>query len=359
MKRSRFSVRVGRTGAVLAFVAIVGASPASAAPPLVVLAEGLSSPKGLGLADSWDPVVVQGAFGAPGPVLQYLRTGPSRGSTIEVSPTNALVDVAISPDGAGWGLGSDRVLYLQDESGVITPVLDIAAYQAADPDPYDQDGDADQSNPYGLAALGNGDVLVADAQNNDLLRVSRTGAAVTVARFLPEGVATDLLPDPLPFPLPGPLPPIINAEAVPTGIAIGLDGWAYVSELKGFPFRPGSSNVYRVNPWAEDATCSTAANADCSVAMTGFTALIDIAVNPNNGTVYTYSLAADGVLAFEEGFGTGVFPPAVLTEVKGGKQRELVAGQLSQPGGVAVARDGTVFATDGVFFGGRLLQIRG
>ena len=96
MKRSRFSVRVGRTGAVLAFVAIVGASPASAAPPLVVLAEGLSSPKGLGLADSWDPVVVQGAFGAPGPVLQYLRTGPSRGSTIEVSPTNALVDVAIS-----------------------------------------------------------------------------------------------------------------------------------------------------------------------------------------------------------------------------------------------------------------------
>jgi hypothetical protein len=345
----RVATRVGRTGAVLALIAIIGASPASAAPPLEVLAEGLSSPKGLSLADR-DPVVAQGAFGAPGPVLQYLRTGPSRGSTIELSSPNSLVDVAVTPDGAGWGIGGDRVLYRQDASGIVA-VLDIAAYQFADPDPDDQDGDGDQSNPYGLAALPNNDVLVADAQNNDLLRVSPDGSAVTVARFLPQEVSTGHLPG---FPVPS-----IMAEAVPTGIAIGLDGWAYVSELKGFPFRPGSSNVYRVNPWTEDATCSTSVSADCSVAMSGFTALVDIAINPNNGTVYTYSLAADGVLAFEEGFGTGDFPPAVLTQVRNGKRTDLVPGQLSEPGGVTVARDGTVFATDGVFTYGRLVQIRG
>jgi hypothetical protein len=95
------------------------------------------------------------------------------------------------------------------------------------------------------------------------------------------------------------------------------------------------------------------------VAVSGLTALVDVAVNQSNGTLYTYGLAADGVFAFEAGFETGAFPPAVLTELRGPIRRELAAGQLSQPGGVAVGRDGTVFASDGVFGNGRLLQIRG
>jgi hypothetical protein len=79
-----------------------------------------------------------------------------------------------------------------------------------------------------------------------------------------------------------------------------------------------------------------------------------------NGRLYAYELAADGVLAFEEGLETGVFPPAVLLEIKGNRRTELVAGQLSQPGGVAVGRGGTVFVTDAVFTpdGGRLLSLR-
>ena len=89
----------------------------------------------------------------------------------------------------------------------------------------------------------------------------------------------------------------------------------------------------------------------------GFTSIFDIAFNPNNGTLYVYEIAEDGWLAFEEGFATGDFPPAVLLEVKGNKQRELARGQLSQPGGVAVAKDGKVFVTDGMFTGGRLLRI--
>lgn len=234
------------------------------------------------------------------------RTGPGRGQPVEVTGPVNLTDVLAIPGGGGWGL-SGPILLMQDADGVVTPVLDIAAYQAADPDPSDLDGDPEGSNPYGLALLPNGDVLVADAQNNDLLRVSPGGAAVTVARFLPEIITTDHLP-----PEWG-LPPAMPAEAVPTGIAIGRDGWAYVSELKGFPFRPGSSHVYRVNPWDEDATCSPHANADCSVARSGLTALIDVAINTNNGAMYVYSLAAEGVLAFEEGFATGEFPAAVLT----------------------------------------------
>ena len=49
----------------------------------------------------------------------------------------------------------------------------------------------------------------------------------------------------------------------------------------------------------------------------------------------------------------------MLLEVKGGKVRELVRGQLSQPGGVSIAPNGAIYVTDGMFTGGRLSQITG
>jgi hypothetical protein len=349
------------SGAVVALVGTLGTSAASAAPAPLVLAEGLSSPKGVAVAPNGNPVVSQGAFGPPGPVVEYLRTGPARGTTVAVTDVAPLGDIAIGPDGAGWGIGTDAKLYRELPDGSIEMVLDIAAYQTGDPDPNDLDGDPTGSNPYGLAVLPNGDALVADAQNNDVLRVTPDGEAVTVARFLPQLVSTADIPFPPP-PETGleAWPEMLPAEAVPTGLAVARDGWVYVSELKGFPFAVGSSNVYRLNPWAEDATCSTDANDDCAVAHTGLTSLIDVAVNPNNGHLYTYGLAAAGTWAFEEALmGGGDFPAAVLTELRGSVRRELASGQLSQPGGVAVARDGTVFVTDGVFGNGRLVQIRG
>ena len=65
-------------------------------------------------------------------------------------------------------------------------VVDIAAYQKTDPDPSDHDDPPNptESNPFGLAALKNGDALVTDAANNDLLRVTPKGHVTTVARFV-------------------------------------------------------------------------------------------------------------------------------------------------------------------------------
>ena len=60
-------------------------------------------------------------------------------------------------------------------------------------------------------------------------------------------------------------------------------------------------------------------------------------------------LAKDGVLAFEAGFETGEFPPAVLLKVGRHGRTELAAGQLSQPGGIAFGRGGKLYATDGMF----------
>ncbi len=335
-----------RIAAILAVVAtsalVVGAAPAVARPDAVVLLEGLSSPKGLALEADQNLAIGQGAFGPPGPVLYYARHGRDRGAQ-PVSDPVGLMDVASAGD-TGWGITSDepRTLLRADEAGNIEPVLNITEYQAAHPDPNDVNGDPEGSNPYGLAALPNGDALIADAQHNDLLRVSPDGDVTLVARFLPEMIEG------------------IPAEAVPTTVTIGPDGSAYVGELKGYPFEPGTSRIWRIDPYAVDATCSASgASGGCSPYASGFTAIADIAFNSHNGALYVYELAAEGVIAFEEGFGTGDFPDAVLLKVHGGRQTELAAGQLSEPGGVVVARDGTVFVTDGIFTGGRLLQVRG
>ena len=240
--------------------------------------------------------------------------------------------------------------------------MGIAAYQKTDPDPFDHDDPPNptESNPYGLAALKNGDALVTDAANNDLLRVTPKGKVTTVARFGPEDVSTDQVPpEALPPGTPA-LPPTLPTESVPTTVTIGPDGYAYVGELKGFPFHTGSSRIWRVNPWTKNALCSVSGSTKgCRTYAKGFTAIQDIAFDRRSGSVYVDELAKAGAFAFEAGLAPGgTFPPAVLLKVRHGQRTELVPGQLSQPGGVAVNRRGQVFVTDHVFTGGRLSQVR-
>jgi hypothetical protein len=319
-----------------------------------VLLKDLASPKGLAIGSSRSVIIGAGAYGPPGPVLEYVYKGAHKGQTTTlIDPVN-VVDVAVTPDGAGWAIGSDHILYRQATGGPVEPVLDIAAYQTADPDPYNNPvEDPAETNPFGLAALKSNDVLLADAAGNDIIRVKPDGTAWTVARFPRRLVKTDKVGDPS-------LPPKLPAEAVPTSIAIGPDGWAYVGQLVGFPGRPGSAYVWRINPNAHNALCDIAHRTRaCKTWKGGFTSIMDLAFDPRNGTLYVYEIARKGWLAFEEGFTTGVFPKAVLLEVRRGHApRELVRGKLSQPGGIVVARDGTILVTDGMFTGGRLLRIR-
>ena len=333
----------------------------------VLLDQGLSSPKGLAVTQDRDLAIGQGAFGAPGPALVYDLRGKGAGSIYPVTdpkmPLN-LIDVAVSPkDGTGWGIQAGEnggTLIHQLADGTIVDVLDIPAYQATDPDPVDMDQPPfpEESNAYGLTVDRKGNALVADAANNDLLRVTPDGKAVTVARFDVEMVATDMLPPDLPFPLPDPLPAAIPAEAVPTTVTIGQDGYIYVGELKGVPFRPGSSNIWRIKADAKEATCSVTAPVNCTLYASGFTAIQDIAFG-SGSKLYVYELAKEGVFAFEGGLETGNVPPAVLLAVdkgKNGKRTELVKGQLSQPGGVVVVNN-VVYVTDSIFTGGRLSKI--
>jgi hypothetical protein len=368
MRRVRGIVGVCGVTALVSLVAVpspvlAGGDHSGHRPSATVLLTDLSSPKGLAVNGDRNLVVSQGAFGAPGPVLVYALHGPGKGTATPITDAFGLVDVAVSPvDDTGWAIGGDAHLYHQLGDGSIVDVLDIPGYQLTDPDPVDHDDPPNptESNPYGLAIARNGDALVADAAGNDLIRVTPDGVAVTVARFDLESISTDHLPPDFPG---GPLPPTLDAESVPTTVVIGPDGAIYVGELKGFPFRPGTSRIWRIKQGAQGAWCSVNTpdpSHKCSLYSSGYTAIQDIAFDRSSGRLYVYELAADGVLAFEDGLATGTFPPAVLLEVKpgwhGDRRTELATGELSQPGGVVV-RKGKVYVTDGVFGVGRLLRI--
>jgi hypothetical protein len=334
---------------------VVEAQPS--AKPLLTEFDGepLSSPKGIDIGPEGGIVIAQGAFGPPGPVLVYDRTAPKRRRVTAITEPFSLTDVAISPlDGTGWALAGVS-LFHQLADGTTVEVLNLEEYQAGDPDPVDQEEVPEETNPYGLTVTTDGDALVADAAGNDVIRVTPDGDATTVARFDVETIATDHL-DPDDFPG---LPPELTAEAVPTTVTVGPDGAIYVGELKGFPFRPGSSHVWRIEPDAEGAWCSVnEPSDDCTVYKDDLTAIQDIDFNLKNGRLYVYELAEDGVLAFEEG------APAVLLRIsaagaKKERRRELAAGQLSQPGGIAIAPNGRIFVTDGMFGEGRMLRVTG
>ena len=61
-----------------------------------------------------------------------------------------------------------------------------------------------------------------------------------------------------------PAPNTVDAQAVPTSVAIGPDGALYVNLLRGAPSDPGTADIYRVVPghqpeiWARGLTSVTA-----------------------------------------------------------------------------------------------------
>ena len=92
----------------------------------------------------------------------------------------------------------------------------------------------------------------------------------------------------------------IPAEAVPTGVAVGPDGYWYVSELTGFPFTKGASRIWRIKPGTEDHNCDAdAEKGPCTVVADGFTSVIDIAFGKSK--LYVLEIAKEGLLAVEGG----------------------------------------------------------
>jgi hypothetical protein len=166
-------------------------------------------------------------------------------------------------------------------------VADTAAFEAT-VDPA-QDGTVEGSNPFDLARLHGGKTLVADAAGNSLLHVDEQGRIEWVATF---PARTDVAcPDwfcegIVPFPV----------HSVPTAVAIGPDGAYYVGELTGFPFTPGFSRIWRIEPGTRGVVCPS--SPACTLVVDGLTAIIDLQFGPD-GRLFVAQLDDAGAGAFE------------------------------------------------------------
>jgi hypothetical protein len=197
-------------------------------------------------------------------------------------------------------------------------------------------GDEEDSNPYGTLALA-GKQIVADAGANALLEIRVDGTVTPLATF-PNRLAD----------APGQPPggAQIPMDAVPTSVALGPDGNYYVGQLTGFPFPVGGANIYRV----------PAGGGMPEIFATGFTHIVDLTFGPD-GSLYVVEIAKGGLLA---AFTANEWTGALIRIAPDGTRTELIPGELTAPGGVAVDRDGTIYVTNNSIYSdtGELIRIR-
>lgn len=212
-------------------------------------------------------------------------------------PLFGVTDVSPISNGRSWattGAGENpeedtgQALYKVSKSGT-RMIVNLFNFEAT----YNPDGnDPFDSNPFDVQSLGKHAALVVDAGGNDLLKVKNSGKVKVLAVFPDELVSTANIKTLLGCPESGAdlcfLPDVMPAQATPTSVAIGPDGYYYVGELKGFPAPAGESNIWRVSPHASWAQCGS--SPDCvKVFDGGFTSIIDLAFGPD-GNLYVAEL---------------------------------------------------------------------
>ena len=209
------------------------------------------------------------------------------------------------------------------------------------------DQGAIDSNPFDLAALGGGQVLVADAAANALLIADKHGNLDWVATLPNEDVSSANAKQLAGCPTPPPdlaevcdLPDTMPAEPVTTTVAVGPDGAYYVGELKGFPAPTGVSKIWRIDPSARHADCSTSPS--CTVVADGFTSIVDLNF-ASDGTAYVVEMDEASWYAVELGGAVGGTIDACDTSATPWVCSEA-ASALTVPFAVAVTASDRVFA---------------
>lgn len=204
-------------------------------------------------------------------------------------------------------------------------VADLFAFEReVNPDGFWHTGPTSvQSNPFDVALLHGGRVLVADAAANDILLVKANGEVDWVA------VLTPITPG-------GP-------EPVATSIAVGPNGDYYAGELTGFPGTPGLSRIWRIKRGSRHVICPSVA---CTLVAGGFTSIMDLAFGPD-GTLYVVEFDEAGWLAVE---GNGFRATPAGGTVNACNVRTglcwVVATGLKLPTAVTIDRSGTVWVSE-------------
>lgn len=338
------------------------APAATASSGVRVVADGLNNPRGIAVSSSGRILVAEAGTGkvlsiVGGRVRALVSglptlTSPEGETTgpVNVAVRNGKVLVAIGGGPRNVDARFDTVRRVH--GGTTSVVADIQAYRNAHPDTtdLDQPPNPTDSNAYGVTEISRGRTLVTDAAGNELDLIEADGTVRTVAKFPNEVVSTSHLPASLG------LPPSLPAEAVPTSVAVGPDGYWYVGELKGFPFTPGASRIWRIAPSARNVVCDPAAkHGPCTVFADGLTSITGLDFGPD-GSLYVVEIVKAGVVHLFDGSDT----VGALIRIKHGQRTELAKGKLNAPDDVAVSRSGHVYVTNWSVSptGGQVLRIR-
>jgi DNA-binding beta-propeller fold protein YncE len=159
----------------LAGVLVAASAALTGAQSLTTVVEGLVGPRGVAVgpggrvvfAENDGSLSVLAIRGADAWTISPLGFVPEN----YIAPAIATLGGQTFALTAGGPPGSGAGTLYRATPGKVRALADIAAYQQTDPDPYNLTGDPVESNPFGVAALPDGSVLVSDAAANDLLRV--------------------------------------------------------------------------------------------------------------------------------------------------------------------------------------------
>lgn len=280
-----------------------------------------------------------------------LQVNLQKGQSDLIASLPGVSDVAAVGSGSlfaitGGGEGDTAARLFMVSKGNMSQIADLGAFEAAN----DPDGAGVDSNPFDVAALSGSTALVADAGGNSILIAKKNGDIDWVATLPDQLASTDFLkqlagcpdaPEELAFACG--LPPMIPAQAVATSVAVGPDGAIYAGELTGFPFQPGISRVWRIEPGATHVRCGV--DPQCTQVGGGFSAIIDLAFGPD-GKLYVVEMDENGAAAVElvffgvDALAGGTVNACTLAPF----DCTVLAGGLTLPSAVTVDKKGAVYA---------------
>jgi hypothetical protein len=232
----------------------------------------------------------------------------------------ALLDGSLYATSGGWMETSGDTpaaptiaAVVKVEGDEVTVVASTWEREAAD----NPGGFIKDSHPYGITAGPDGNLWVADAGANTLLKIDPSSGEVDVVAVF-DGVAS-----PLPNAARG---DAMESDPVPTAVAFDAAGEMYVSFLPGFPFLPGSAKVVKVSQSGQVSDYAM-----------GLTMVTDLRVGPD-GEMYAVQIGQ-----FTE---QGPVPDSgAIIRIKEGDASEVVASGLSFPTSIDFNSDGDAYVT--------------
>ena len=332
-----------------------GPGPVPTAGAQEVLADALVGPLSLSVGHH-DTVYVSQNFAG---TIDAVRRGEVRPLVTSPAPGVELGSVSSSgkrlyyTTSAGAGTPDfDAHLVVRNARGDVEPLADLGGHERTEnPDgdvrygfradlptecaaqipefvPVGYNGGLD-SHPY-ATELWHGNVLVADAGGNDVLRVDRKGDVHTLAVLPP-------VPLEVSAEIAGAigLPPCLAGEvylfeSVPTDVEVGHDGWLYVTSLPGGPEGGGGpfpplGAVHKVHP----------KTGEVQLVARGFAGATNLAIGPT-GEIYVTELFGGKVSVVPRGSSTPqTFVELPLPAAVEGGGRSLYVTTEALPGGGA------------------------